>query len=106
MEQVQIAKSLLEIGARIEDLEASLMISATANGSFEEVQGHHHDSDESDEDPEDAGVAMRSLERHSEQYLTLMMFCRRHNPTQPYILGQTDRIVRIKSTLSLDLEEP
>lgn len=103
MKQVRNGKSLLEIEDRIEDLEASLMISATTNGSFEEVEVQSQDLVDSDDDTEDGGIVIRPLERHVEQYLILQLFMRRHNPKQPYILSQFDRTAEIKSTLSLDL---
>ena len=103
--RIKAGKLLLEIAEQIEDLEAILMIGATRDGNVEGIDGQTHDfSDESDEDVEDSGMSMRRLERHVEQYLILRVLLGHHNPTQPYILAQSDRIARIKSALSLDLE--
>lgn len=105
IKQIQIGKSLLEVAEQIEDLEADLMIAATTdgipNGSNDQTQNV---SDGSDEDADERGVSLHRLERHAEQYLILKLLLQRHSPTQPYILSQTGRITRIKSTLSLDLE--
>ncbi len=103
--QIQIGKSLLEIAEQIEDLEANLMIAAPTDGSPNGPNNQSQNvSDESDEDADEGGASSYRLERHVEQYLILKLLLRRHSPTPPYILGQTDRIARIKSTLSLDLE--
>jgi conserved oligomeric Golgi complex subunit 2 len=100
--QIQICKSLLEIGEQIEDLEASLMINTTTD---QNVDGQTQDvSDMSDEEVEDGGISMRRLERHVEQYLILKALVQRHSPEQPYVLSQSDRIARIKLTVSLDVE--
>ncbi len=105
MKQIQIGKSLLEIAEQIEDLEANLMIAATTDGSPNGPNDQSQNvSDESDEDADGGGASSYRLERHVEQFLILKLLLRRHNPTPPYIFGQTDRIARIKSTLSLDLE--
>ena len=105
MKQIQIGKSLLQIAEQIDYLEARLMIAATTdaspNGSNDQSENL---SDESDEDADEGGALLHRLERHVEQYLVLKLLLRRHSPTQPYIISQTNRIAQIKSTLSLDLE--
>lgn len=104
IKQIQVGKSLLEIAERVKHLEASLMIGGTTDGA-QGVHGETKDlSDESDKDAEDGGMALHRLQCHVEQYLILRLQLRRHNPTQPYILNQSDRISRIRSTLYLDLE--
>jgi conserved oligomeric Golgi complex subunit 2 len=106
MKHIQSGKSLLEISEQIEDLEASLMISTATDGSLEGTKGQAQDfSDESDgDDAAEGGISMSRLERHVNQYLILRLLLQRHPPTQPYISSQSDRITRIRSTLSLDLE--
>lgn len=105
MKQIRIGKSLLQIAEQIEHLEASLMIAATTDGSPNGSNDQREVlSDESDEEADEGGVSLHRLERHAEQYLVLKLLLRRHSPTQPYIISQTNRIARIKSTLSLDLE--
>ncbi len=105
MKQIQIGKSLLEIAEQIEDLEANLMIAAATDRSPNGPDDQSQDvSDGSDEDADEGGASLYRLERHVEQYLILKLLLRRHSPTPPYILGQIERITRIKSTLSLDLE--
>lgn len=100
--EAQDGKSLLEIGEQIEDLEVSLMI-GTSTETPEGMEGQEF-SDESDADVEDGGMSIHRLERHVEQYLILGLLIRRHKPSHPYIMAQSDRIFRIKSTISLDLE--
>jgi conserved oligomeric Golgi complex subunit 2 len=105
MKHLHNGKSLLKISEQIEDLEASLMISPVTDGNLEGTKGQAQDFlDESDEDAEEGGMSIHRLERHVEQYLILRLLLQRHPPTQPYISSQSDRIARIRSTLSLDLE--
>lgn len=100
--RIQTGRSLLDVAKQIEDLEASLMIGASANTN--EVNGETQDfSDESDDDVDGGEMSTRLLERHVEQYLVLRLLLGRHSPEQPYVLSQSDRLTRIRSTLCLDL---
>lgn len=105
MKSIRAGRSLLDVGAQLEDLECNLLIAAPTDGNLEVSNGElHHMSDESDEDADHGGLSMRRLEGHVEQYLVLRRLLGQHPPRQPYILSQSERIARIKSTISLDLE--
>jgi conserved oligomeric Golgi complex subunit 2 len=103
MARIQKGKSLLCIAEQIEHLEANLMIAVNDESTRSNMQ-YEEFSDDSDAGEGTDGVSMRHLDRHVEQYLILRLLLQRHNPSQPYIANQTDRIARIKSILRLDVE--
>lgn len=105
MSCIQAGRWLLEIAAQIEDLELSMMIETNTDGKPGAMKVETQEiAEESDEEAENSGFSMTRLKGHVQQYLVLRLLLRRHSPRQPYIQSQSNRIARIKSTLSLDLE--
>ncbi len=105
MKNVETGKALLEISEMMVDLETSLMVWVAAETSLNGLDGQIHElSDASDEDAQDDRILVGRLKRQTEQYLVLRQLLQRHSRTQPYIRSQAERIARIESALTLDLE--
>lgn len=113
--KANIAKALLDIAERIEELEERLMIGDTAkqNGqSYEDtdpdLDTFESESDDSDEDFMDgsngaAVISLKRLEHHIQKYVYITAASDRIGNQHPFLVSQQPRLEKIKSTLLLDL---
>ncbi|KAL1970824.1 hypothetical protein VTN77DRAFT_2658 [Rasamsonia byssochlamydoides] len=113
--QANIAKALLDVAERIEELEERLMIgdSAKQNGQSSEDADPELDtfesgSDDSDEDFMDgsngvAVISLKKLEHHIQKYVYITAAADRIGNKHPFLVSQQPRLEKIKSTLLLDL---
>ncbi|WEW56100.1 hypothetical protein PRK78_001535 [Emydomyces testavorans] len=113
---IAIGYDLLDIAERIELLEQKLMVhhgskQSNENGEDQVLEDElAEEDDESDGDEDLQGgpdgtpfVSLRRLERHIQQYLSLMTVIKRVGNNHPFVIGQEDRIATIKTALLLDL---
>jgi len=105
-EQVQMGRQLLEVEQKIGELEQRLMLASTgpnktpANG--EEVE--ESESDEDSEDDGDAdGIPVPRLRRHAEQYMYIRQSIAKIGNEHPFLVKQEERVLRLKQTVLLDL---
>jgi hypothetical protein len=100
--QMRIGKALLEVDARLEELEQGLNIRNLAG-----EEGQELDSTESEEDSEDESVAnavpVSRLQRRVQQYVSAKRLMSKVGLEHPFIVKQGDRIDAIRETLLLDL---
>ncbi|KAK7902242.1 hypothetical protein LTR67_001886 [Exophiala xenobiotica] len=117
-QETGIARSLLEIADRLDQLEVKFNISkGRAPGSTDDaepkagtvqwgedwVENTNYDSDDEYESDEDSGVPPR-LRRRTEEFLMLKQLMSRHSAHHPFILAQDSRIRNIQEILLADIE--
>ena len=105
-EQMQLGRKLLEVDQRIEELEQRLMLASTdvskTQSSGEEAE--QSDSDEESEDEADGdAIAMQRLRKHAEQYLYIRKLIEKVGGQHPFLVDQEERVLRLKQTVLLDL---
>lgn len=132
-EDANVGKSLLDFADRVEELERRLMIQQQSNqnivskgggGGSDRSTEEDDDTEDSDlsgtdtDDSEDYGtgltgsggsaaasvVSLKKLEYHIQKYLYLTTLAARIGNEHPFLLNQRARIVKIRSTLALDLK--
>lgn len=112
--RVGVGRQLLEVAERIDELEANLMIGEKKDVKQDDdedgeidVDSQSEDSDEDDriEGIEDgpALVPIKRLDRHTQQYLYVKSLAKRIGPDHPFLIQQEERILRIRTTMLLDL---
>ncbi|KAK6375801.1 hypothetical protein LTS17_007623 [Exophiala oligosperma] len=112
-----IARSLLEIAERLEQLEEKLNITSIRSANTTESNGHgnandawsegwtesmNYDSDD-DYESDDKSIPPR-LRRRVEEFLILKHLISRFSPHHPFILAQDSRTRKIQEILLSDLE--
>lgn len=122
--QIQLGRGLLEVEGRVRELEARLMVkisdnededqnlrsgpghelNADANASEDDGDG----SEEVEEDEADShlgpGVSnTNQLKRHAERYMYIQKVVQRLGPQHPFLVKLQDRIIRLRQTVLLDL---
>jgi len=105
-EEVQMGRQLLEVDQKIEDLEQRLMLVSSdlrkegTDGDQEELS----DSEgESEGEREGDGLAIPRLRRHMEQYMYVRKLIEKIGEDHPFLVKQEERVLRLKQTVSLDL---
>ena len=105
-ESVQLGRRLLEIERKIGDLEGRLMLASTSvQGTEVNKEGTvlGESDEESDEEPESGGISILRLRRHMEQYMYIKGLVERTGPEHPFLVKQEERVLRLKQTVLLDL---
>ncbi len=105
-ENVQMGRRLLEVERKIGDLEARLMLASTGPREAEvndEGSVLSESDEESDEEPESNGIGIVRLRRHMEQYRYIKGLVERIGPQHPFLVKQEERVLRLKQTVLLDL---
>ncbi|KAJ5108675.1 hypothetical protein N7456_005350 [Penicillium angulare] len=108
-----IGKNLLDYADRVEELEHRLMIE-DKSGSNEHAEDesdaesdlYGNGSDESDDEELEDGtapVSLKRLERHVQKYVFLNSIAATVGKEHPFLLAQQPRVLKIKSTVLLDL---
>lgn len=111
-----LGKALLDAAERIEELEQRLLISEGKRETKEDGGNSDEDSDafidseedesEDEEIPDDTGatiVPLQKLENHIQKYLYIESMVKRIGDQHPFLVSQSGRLSKIKSTLLLDL---
>ena len=105
-EQVQLGRKLLDIGQRLQELEARLMIDSdgeAAPAEDNEDSGAPSDSEVDTEDEETGGIPTSRLRRHAQQYLYIAKSMDRIGLNHPFLSKQQGRMMRLRNTVLLDL---
>ena len=105
-ENVQLGRRLLEVERKIGDLEERLMLASTGPREAEvndEGTVLSETDEESDEEPENNGIGIVRLQRHVERYRYIKGLVERIGPQHPFLVKQEERVLRLKQTVLLDL---
>lgn len=122
--QIQLGRGLLEVEGRVRELEARLMVKTSDNEDedqysrsrpehelFAHTDASEDDGDGSGEEDEDEadfdlgpGLSNTSqLKRHAERYMYIQKVVLRLGPQHPFLVKLQDRIIRLRQTVLLDL---
>lgn len=110
----QLASGLLDVEARIAELEERLMVASAgkSKGTEDDMELESEESSEEDEDEGDelanatlqgAVMSTRKLQNHVQLYLCLQEIMERLGIDHPFIKGQDARVMRVRNTMLLDL---
>ena len=104
---VRVGRGLLEVNSKLEELEESLSIGATMNGTVEDrdLDPDFTDSENGSEDDEMMGItiSLSRLRRRVQQYIGIKKLIAKVGSTHPFLLKQEDRVLRVRQALLLDL---
>lgn len=123
--QIQLGRGLLEVEGRVSELETRLMVKTSdhEDGDQRPRSGSEHElnadtnvseddgdgsDDDDDEDETDfhlgPGVSSISqIKRHAERYMYIQKVVQRLGPQHPFLVRLQDRIIRLRQTVLLDL---
>ncbi|KAL6722201.1 hypothetical protein ACLMJK_001308 [Lecanora helva] len=102
--EIWLGRRLLEVEQRIGELEVRLMLvekGARNRDGEEEVDSESEE--ESGEEGEGSGLSVSRLRRHVEQYLLISQSVERIGKDHPFLVKQDERVLRLKNTVLLDL---
>jgi len=103
---IRFSTALLEVDARLGELEKSLMVGGGIN-SMNEEGTHSVDFSESDEGSEGSEtgstISISQLGRRVERYIMIKRLIARMGLEHPFLVKQKERLSRIRQTLLLDL---
>ena len=105
-EQMRLGRRLLEVHQRIEDLEQRLMLAPTASvqDGQPDDSGEPSSSDGETEDGDDAdSVGLPRLRKHAESLVYIRLLVKKIGEQHPFLATQEERILRLKQTVLLDL---
>ena len=108
--QAELGRALLEISERTDELEDTLMIGVDMASGGETPQDSDESGNESD-DIEDivsgtkgpTPLSLKKLERQIQRYLLITTLSDHVGSQHPFVVQQRERILRIRTTLLLDL---
>ncbi|KAG9193224.1 hypothetical protein G6011_03259 [Alternaria panax] len=106
-EKIQVGRRLIDYDARLQELEAELMIETARHdtiilGQDVSDSDDEEDEDEDDEDEEGYGVSIAKLRRNVVHY-RLVLGLQEDLGEHPYVTAQAARIAKVRSTLLMDL---
>lgn len=104
--QVQLGRHLLELDRKISELEQRLMLASNGQrkGVPNGVDQEPSDSeDESDDEGEADGIWTSRLRRHVEQFMYIRHLTEKIGEHHPFVMKEAERILRLKRTVLLDL---
>jgi hypothetical protein len=102
--KIEVGRRLLEYESRLRELEEDLDINTSAKeiGNAEDVSDSEEEEDEDDEDEASYGVSIAKLRRNVVQY-RLVQELEKSLGEHPFVACQASRMVKVRSTLLLDL---
>jgi hypothetical protein len=110
----EIGKDLLDYADRVEELEHRLMIEdKSSNGDVDpeelDTESDLYSNEDGDGDDEELAdgtptMSLKRLERHVQKFVYLTSIAARVGEKHPFLLAQQPRVVKIKSTVLLDLK--
>ena len=105
--EMQLGRGLLEVGQRLEELEEKLMVTSNGNGQpnyHNEEETEFDDSEDESEDEEVGNpVSVSRLQRRVQQYIHITRLMDKIGNEHPFVVKQSERVVRLRQTLLLDL---
>lgn len=106
--EMRRARALLEVDARLTDLEESLRIVQAADGDqnaeLDEFLSYTSSEDDSDEADFGTAVPLPRLKRRVEQFVHLKRMIARLGSEHPFLRNQEQRISSVKQVLLLDMK--
>ncbi|TVY33582.1 hypothetical protein LOCC1_G007520 [Lachnellula occidentalis] len=108
--QIALGRRLLEVDARLEELEDRLMVSSlgrVVNGgdedSWTDSEDEEDDEDELEAETGVTGTSTRKLQRFVTDYLHVERLSNSVRKEHPFISAQQSRMLRVRNTILLDL---
>jgi hypothetical protein len=95
----EVAKDLIEVHTRIGELEETLAVT----GDGDNLSEDESDAEDADEDEGGGLVGVGRLSKLVQSYLGVGELIATIGPEHPYLVKQEERLIRIRSTLLLDL---
>jgi hypothetical protein len=95
----EVAKGLIEVHTRIGELEETLAVT----DNDDDLSEDESEDDDGDEDEGDGIVGVGRLQRLVQSYLGVCQLINTIGPEHPFLVKQEERLIRIRSTLLLDL---
>jgi conserved oligomeric Golgi complex subunit 2 len=103
-ERIRKARALLEVDARLEELERSLAITENGHAAEEDENISISESEESDEDEVGGTFSIAKLRQRVQQFVGVKRLIVKLHSDHPFLADQNDRIQKIRDTLLLDLK--
>lgn len=106
---IAVGRKLLEIDARLGELEERLMLADGSGDAQDGEDGESEDEEDSEEEESAthevraASTAVKRLDRHAQLYLLLRQMVHGVGEEHPFVIAQHARITRLRNTLLLDL---
>jgi conserved oligomeric Golgi complex subunit 2 len=108
--QIALGRKLLEVDARLEELEDRLMVASlgrTVNGAEEDAWSDSEDDEDEEEDPaveaSVGGTSTRKLHRLVTDCRHVERLSASVGKDHPFIVAQQSRMLRVRNTILLDL---
>lgn len=102
--RIREAKGLVEIDARLEELERALALRKDQSLEFEDADSVSiSDSEDSDEESLGGTVSVSRLRRRIEQFMSVRRLMEKVGPANAFLELQDGRVRKIRETLLLDL---
>ncbi|KAH8805863.1 oligomeric golgi complex component, COG2-domain-containing protein [Xylogone sp. PMI_703] len=108
--QISLGRNLLEIDARLEELEDKLIVDSLPNGANRlEHDAWSNSEDEDDDDDEVAdvslggGISSKKLQRLASDYRQVEQQAAAIGSDHPFIAAQQPRMMKVRNTILLDL---
>ena len=101
--QIMLGRGLLDVNRRIEELEEKLMLVQNGVNGVKDT-GSEVESEAESEDELDDDFGIWKLQRHAEQYVLITKLIQKLGPELPFLVGQEERVRRLKQTILLDLD--
>ncbi|KAI9843793.1 MAG: hypothetical protein M1838_002440 [Thelocarpon superellum] len=105
--KIGLARSLLVLAARLDELELQLMVSADGEREddelIEQLDLSASDDSEDDQAPGSSYMSANRLQRFVQAYLLIKQLMTKVGSDHPFVVAQESRMIRIRQTLLLDL---
>lgn len=99
--EIQLGRALLDVDERVRDLEERLMLGSAGSAKGDEDAGFSETDDEMEED--ESGISTSTLKRHAHQLIYIQRLVKKIGPEHPFLVGQEEKILRLRQTVLLDL---
>lgn len=100
--EIQLGRALLDVDERVRDLEERLMLLGSAGSAKEDDNAGFSETDDDTEEDE-GGISTSTLKRHAHQLIYIQRLVKKIGPEHPFLVGQEERILRLRQTILLDL---
>ena len=105
--EIALGRKLLEVDARLEELEDKLMVASLGRTPTEEGESWSDSEDDEDEDDEDdlpdGGTSTAKLQRLALDCRQIEFLSASAGNAHPFIIAQQSRMLRVRNTILLDM---
>ncbi|KAI9760524.1 MAG: mitochondrial 54S ribosomal protein mrpl1 [Chaenotheca gracillima] len=110
-EDIALGRGLLEVSARLDEIESQLMVDSDRRGSTRDEGALQYSDSESDSDddaseedgPGAGSISIARLRKLVQQYLYISHLIGQLGSEHPFLVGQESRVTRVRNTLLLDI---